>query len=46
MAFGIGKLLELFPEGNAGLAIKVAVAFVGVLWWTSAPGGDEARCAL
>jgi hypothetical protein len=39
----IDKVLALLPEGNAGLAIKVAVALVGAIWWTSAPGADEAR---
>ena len=44
---GLGALLsgvlDKLPEGNAGLAIKLAVAVVGAIWWTSAPGADEAR---
>eukprot|EP00197_Chlamydomonas_leiostraca_P013881 CAMPEP_0202869216 /NCGR_PEP_ID=MMETSP1391-20130828/12171_1 /ASSEMBLY_ACC=CAM_ASM_000867 /TAXON_ID=1034604 /ORGANISM="Chlamydomonas leiostraca, Strain SAG 11-49" /LENGTH=91 /DNA_ID=CAMNT_0049549509 /DNA_START=70 /DNA_END=345 /DNA_ORIENTATION=+ len=39
---GLGALMDLLPDGKAGLAIKVAVALVGIVWWTSAPGADEA----
>jgi hypothetical protein len=31
------------PEGNLGLAIKVGAALLAAIWWTSAPGADEAR---
>jgi hypothetical protein len=31
------------PAGPAGLAIRVAVGLLAALWWTSAPGAEEAR---
>ena len=34
---------DKLPPGPAGLAIKVAVGLLASLWWTSAPGADEAR---
>lgn len=39
-------VLGLIPAGKAGLAIKVALSLLGVAWWTSAPGADEARWAV
>jgi hypothetical protein len=33
---------DKLPPGPAGLAIKVAVGLLAALWWTSAPGADEA----
>lgn len=39
---GLGALMNLLPEGNVGLAIKVVLALAGIFWWTSAPGADEA----
>ncbi|WIA15218.1 hypothetical protein OEZ86_003861 [Tetradesmus obliquus] len=34
-----------FPDGGLGIAAKVALALVGAVWWTSAPGADEASDA-
>jgi hypothetical protein len=32
-----------FPDGGLSIAAKVALGLVGAIWWTSAPGADEAR---
>ncbi len=39
----LSALLDRLPEGNAGLAIKIAVGLVGAIWWTSGKGADEER---
>lgn len=35
--------LPELPAGPLGLAIKVSAALLGIVWWTSGPGADEAR---
>jgi len=35
--------IPALPEGNLGVAVKVALAVLGAFWWTSGPGADEAR---
>jgi hypothetical protein len=35
--------LPELPAGPLGLAIKVGAALLGIVWWTSGPGADEAR---
>jgi hypothetical protein len=37
------KMAIAFPDGGLGIAAKVALGLVGAIWWTSAPGADEAR---
>eukprot|EP00798_Chlamydomonas_sp_ICE-L_P019302 gene19302-25950_t len=32
---------DQLPEGNAGLAIKIALSLIGALWWTNGKGADE-----
>jgi hypothetical protein len=44
MPLGLSSLLGLLPAGNAGLAVKVGLSLVGIAWWTSGPGAEEARC--
>lgn len=34
-----------FPDGGLGIAAKVALGLIGAIWWTSAPGADEASDA-
>eukprot|EP00199_Chlamydomonas_sp_CCMP681_P003789 CAMPEP_0119107980 /NCGR_PEP_ID=MMETSP1180-20130426/12764_1 /TAXON_ID=3052 ORGANISM="Chlamydomonas cf sp, Strain CCMP681" /NCGR_SAMPLE_ID=MMETSP1180 /ASSEMBLY_ACC=CAM_ASM_000741 /LENGTH=92 /DNA_ID=CAMNT_0007093535 /DNA_START=8 /DNA_END=286 /DNA_ORIENTATION=- len=37
----VGPLVDLVPEGNVGLLIKVGLSLLGIAWWTSGPGSDE-----
>eukprot|EP00775_Hariotina_reticulata_P008824 gene8824-9003_t len=37
--------IPALPEGNLGVAVKVALAVLGAFWWTSGPGADDASDA-